>query len=276
METIAERAGWDLERGQIDYPCPFGPQRRVILSKPFFLGITEVTIGQYLAVAAALNNPTAAKPPNNYDVRRPKQFTVWEAAEFVRDQGIVQGLPPRFRIQRDLDRITIPAQEAATYRLPTMAEWEYAARAGTTGAHWMLDLESQDRKQGITTVQDKILRSEMIYENSKQTQLVGSGLPNPFGLWDMVGNVKELCEGGASINFFGRDLPEPWVDPYISDVRHLTAKGAAYNTEASLLHVSTYQCFRELYYGNGVRLVLDVDAALDLRERKALRVGVGP
>ncbi len=70
-----------------------------------------------------------------------------------------------------------------TYRLPTEKEWEYCCRAGSTTAYYFGDDES------------KLEKYAWYCKNSNyQTQPVKQKLPNAFGLYDMHGNVWELCQ----------------------------------------------------------------------------------
>ena len=88
-------------------------QHRVSITKPFYLGVTEVTQEQYQKVM--VKNRSQYKGPQN-----PVETVSWaDAVEFCRKLS------------------ALPAEKAAgyEYRLPTEAEWEYACRAGTSTSY---------------------------------------------------------------------------------------------------------------------------------------------
>ena len=133
----------------------------VTLTKPFKMGVHEVTQDQYEQVMGV--NPSDFKGANN-----PVEMVSWEeAVEFCR------------RLSE------LPAEKKAgnVYRLPTEAEWEYACRAGTTTMYSFGDDES------------KLGACDWYWENSgTKTHPVGGKKPNAWGLYDMHGNVLEWCQ----------------------------------------------------------------------------------
>ncbi len=137
--------------------------RQVTLSKTFELGVYEVTQEQYEKVMGKGNNPSEFKGAQN-----PVERVGWDAAiEFCRKLS------------------ELPEEKSAgrVYRLPTEAEWEYACRAGTTTAYSFGDDESQ--------IGDYAWYLENSGGNSHP---VGQKKPNPWGFYDMHGNVREWCQ----------------------------------------------------------------------------------
>ena len=138
-----------------------GPVRTVTIGKRIAMGRYEVTFAEYDRFVAA----TSGRRPN--------------------DLGWGRGSRPVIRVSQEDAKayaIWLSAQTGKTYRLPTEAEWEYAARAGTTTTY------SWGNEIGVNRANCDGCGSEW---DDEQTAPVGSFAPNGFGLFDMHGNVYE-------------------------------------------------------------------------------------
>jgi formylglycine-generating enzyme required for sulfatase activity len=143
-----------------------GPQTTVTISHGFWIGKFEVTQREYLAVVGS--NPSQFTG----DLNRPVEtVSFFDATNFC-----------VMRTVQDSAAGKIPP--GTHYRLPTEAEWEYAARAGTsTRFSFGDDLnETQLAANGW-----------FINNGGNMTHPVGLKAPNPWGLYDMAGNVYEWC-----------------------------------------------------------------------------------
>ena len=144
-----------------------GPQRLVTIRQRFLMGRHEVTQGQYEAVMGT--NPSSFK---NCGKDCPVERVSWnDAKEFIK---------------RLNDR-----NDGFVYSLPTEAEWEYAARAGTTTAFaFGNSLDSTQANFNGNYPYGNAAKGPYL----KRTTRVGSYRPNAWGLYDMHGNVWEWVE----------------------------------------------------------------------------------
>lgn len=151
-------------------------QVRVRITKPFYLGKTEVTQAQWKAVMG--NNPSYFKGDN-----LPVEKVSWEdAMAFCRkltERERKKGLPAEY-----------------TFTLPTEAQWEYACRAGTTTRFCSGDSESALSKVAWRDG-----------NSGKKTHPVGTKSPNAWGLYDMHGNVWEWCSDWYAESLLGGNDP---------------------------------------------------------------------
>jgi formylglycine-generating enzyme required for sulfatase activity len=149
------------------------PVHTVRISKPFYLGLHEVTQGQWETVMGS--NPSKFKG----DTNRPVETVSWED------------------VQKFIDKLN--AREGGTkYRLPTEAEWEYAARAGSKTAYSFGDDSSQLGKYAWFS------------DNADNTtHPVGKLQPNAWGLYDMHGNVWEWVQDWYDDKYAAGPVTDP-------------------------------------------------------------------
>lgn len=148
------------------------PQTKVTITRGFWMGKFSVTQREYLSVAGI--NPSYFTPDNGYgeDLTRPVEQVSWDdAANYC-----------AALTQQELLAGHIPTNCA--YRLPTEAEFEYAYRAGTTT---MFPYGDDQDYLSLTNYEWFQVNS------SRMTHPVGQKLSNPWGLYDMGGNVANWC-----------------------------------------------------------------------------------
>ena len=152
---------------EVDRDVSEGPQTAVTISHGFWMGKYEVTQGEYLALMG--------RNPSNFtgDTNRPVEQVSWfEATNYC------SKLTQR---ERAAGRIATNS----VYRLPTEAEWEYAARG------WTSTRFSYGDDPNYTDLADYAWYAD---SSGGTTHPVGQLLPNPWGLYDMAGNVLEWCQ----------------------------------------------------------------------------------
>jgi formylglycine-generating enzyme required for sulfatase activity len=132
----------------------------VTLTQPFYIGIVEVTQEQYERVMGA-------NPSNFKNLTNPVEIVSWEDA---------------MSFCRKLSELPAEKNAGRVYRLPTEAEWEYACRAGTSTKFTFGDDESNLGDYAWLDM-----------NSSSKTHPVAEKKPNAWGLYDMHGNVWELC-----------------------------------------------------------------------------------
>lgn len=190
-----------------------GPQREVTISRGFWLGETPCT--QDLWEAMGREHRHGYLTP-----QRPAVAMTWyEAVEFL--QELSRRLP------------------GATCRLPTEAEWEYACRAGTTAATYasalvepgedppsLWEIAWYDDNSGIDFDLHRLIRGPRITKEK---------LPNPWGLYDMLGNVDEWCSDWRDRTYD----PDQTTDPSgPATGRQRVVRGGAWNQKGRWLRAA--------------------------------------
>ncbi len=157
-----------------------GPQHKVTIGARFAIGRTPVTVGEYRQFVEVTHH------------RHEGGMRVWTGSEW-KDDASKSWQDPGFA-QADRNPVVgvswrdavaycewLAKETGEAYRLPSEAEWEYAARAGTTTRYWWGD--------AITPKNANYVESKL----GKTTE-VGAYPPNPWGLYDLHGNVWEWVE----------------------------------------------------------------------------------
>ena len=187
-----------------------GPQVKITIGKPFAFATTETTKAQYARFVAATNRPI---PTECYDYNpaedswggTPGKVVNWQNTGFTQTDN-----HPAACISWQ-DAADYAAWMAKTtgqkYRLATEAEWEYAARAGTTTARpWGDSVTQICNKARIMTsgTFEAINKGEswagelVCAEDESYTKPVGSYDPNPWGIYDTLGNLWEWVDDCAA------------------------------------------------------------------------------
>jgi formylglycine-generating enzyme required for sulfatase activity len=198
-----------------------GPQREVSISRPFYMGVYEVTQDQYEAVMG--NNPSKYEGATN-----PVERVSWKnAMEFCKN---------------------LSQKTGKIITLPTEAQWEYACRAGTQTSFYF---GSNDASLGDYAWYSGNRRNN-------EPHPVGQKKPNAFDLYDMHGNIWEWCAdwyAGSYANASTKDPSGPNTGQY------RVVRGGCWGDSAggcrSAFRLRRSPGRR--YYSSGFRVVLDLN-----------------
>jgi formylglycine-generating enzyme required for sulfatase activity len=190
--------------GEQDRDSGEGPETVVTLTRGFWLGRYEVTQAEYESVMGS--NPSYWK-----EATRPvEQMSWYDATNYC---GKLT--------EREWQAGRLPT--GYVYRLPTEAEWEYACRAGTTTRF----------SYGDDLTYANLTNYAWYTVNSgNQTHPVGQKTPNPWGIYDMHGNVWEWCQDYYN-TYPGGSVVDP-QGPAIG-TNHVLRGGSWYNIPSSML-----------------------------------------
>jgi formylglycine-generating enzyme required for sulfatase activity len=222
---------FNLDERDATYFAGEQPQHRVRITKPFYLGLTEVTQGQWESVMGT--RPWSGESRVKVGTDYPATYMTWEdAAAFCRK---------------------LSDKEGRKYRPPTEAEWEYACRAGTTKAFHFGDgpsgLDEYAWWGGF--------RGAGNCREEKYPHRVGQRRTNTWGLYDMHGNVWEWCTDWYDEDYYGKSPNADPTGPATGSNRVI--RGGAWASEAmycrSALRDKDAPDFRGLDLGFRVALV---------------------
>jgi formylglycine-generating enzyme required for sulfatase activity len=229
-----------------------GPVHKVRITKPFFMGQHEVTVGQWRKYleASGYTPESEADGTGGYGYNPD-----YDAAKTERGDAF-EGRDPKYSWknpgfkQTDDHPVTnvtwndavalcrwLSEKEGKRYRLPTEAEWEYACRAGTRTRYssgddpaslaTVANVFDADAKRNWTKwMWDKFALEA--HDGFEFTAPVGSFKPNAFGLYDMHGNVWEWCADFHSDTYYAESPENDPPGPATGKVR--VRRGGSWHT----------------------------------------------
>jgi formylglycine-generating enzyme required for sulfatase activity len=241
------------------------PARQVTIDRPYYLGVTEVTIEQFRLFVEQTGYPTDAEKQGCAYVAGERRWHFewlmdWRHPGYLqtdREPVVCLGWYDAVAFCRWLTDKT-----GYHIRLPSEAEWEYACRAGTAG-----DYAGPLGELGWYA-----------WNSAERTHPVAQKKPNAWGLYDMHGNAWEWVQ-----DMYHGDGPgapndgSAWCDTPGVDPRGITRGGSFYNPAwlcRSYIRMQTPLGYT-IHYNNGFRLACDVSGPRD-RTGTARSVLAGP
>jgi formylglycine-generating enzyme required for sulfatase activity len=205
------------------------PEHKVVIANPFAIGRREVTFEEW-----------------------DRCFAAGGCKHWPEDHGWGRGRRPVIDISWDDAQLFLSWLSQTTkraYRLPSEAEWEYAARAGTNTPFWW----------GRSTGGSSAVCEDCSASPPRQTLPTGSMRPNGFGLYDVAGNAAEWVED--CWNEFYRGAPtdgSPWST---GQCRLRVLRGGSFGSKMSMVRsAARFRYDQDVrYYANGFRVARDMD-----------------
>lgn len=212
---------------------------QVTLTKGFWIGKYEVTQAQFQTIMG--NNPITSSShkgdnkPVGYISRNDAMTFCDRLTQMERGTG---SIPTNYK-----------------YTLPTEAQWEYACRAGTTtalnsGKNLLIAWDGEDANL------DEVAWYKKNAGNNPVIHEVGQKLPNAWGIYDMHGNVAEMCLDGyktGTLDDYGTDAV---TDPVGSNGNYWVLRGGACSNTGDMHRSASRSVFESYNYRHGFRVVL--------------------
>lgn len=258
------------------------PVHKVRITQSFYLGQHEVTVGQFRQFVEESGYTPESEADGtggygynpDYDPANSKRGDVFEGRDpkySWKNPGFRQGNDhPVVNVTWN-DAVAmsqwLSVKEGKKYRLPTEAEWEYACRAGTrTRYHSGDDLQTLLKVSNTFAADTKTGKSDWAiyataeYDGFEFTAPVGSFTPNPWGLYDMHGNVWEWVADWYGDNYYATSPVDNPPGPDVGEVR--VRRGGSWHTWPFYARSSfrNWNKPETRYTLVGIRLLREVDA----------------
>ncbi|MFM8724154.1 MAG: formylglycine-generating enzyme family protein, partial [Planctomycetaceae bacterium] len=206
------------------------PQHSVTITKAFGLGVHTVTQGQW---------------------RKLMGSTPWSGRSYVKEGPEIAAT----YVSWD-DGVSfcqkLSSSEGVRYRLPTEAEWEWSCRAGTTTEYSFGDDQGQLGRYAW-------FEDNADYKNEKYAHAVGQKPANPFGLYDVHGNVWDWCQDWWDKKYYGKSAEADPAGPASGSSR--VVRGGSWDYESANLRSAYlgYGTPDDRYYDVGLRVLCELE-----------------
>ncbi len=233
FESVLGSGGVLVESGSFTMGDTWGdgfdsekPLHEVLLTYNFYIGKYETTFDEYDAFCEATSRSKPSDSGWGRGDRPVINVSWWDAIDYCNWLSEKEKLPKAYDSNGNLldknGSITTDPSKVLGYRLPTEAEWEYAARGGNKSTGY--------KYSGSDNVGDVAWYSS---NSGSKTQEVGKKAPNELGIYDMSGNVWEWCS-----DWYGNYSSSAQTNPYNNSGLFRVFRGGSWNYDATYTRVA--------------------------------------